>query len=244
MKIYVAGRTNDTRTVSNIAESLEAEGHEITFKWYDDKNPEAEIRVVNLESKDLEVVDIPSFRHSIVESDDWTIVVRHKPTGIDAGGAGSSKIAAHDVAINKLRAKLNLGWAEDPEKAQVLADREVAAVKSADAVVLVWAPDLLGAAMEAGSAIFDGTRTFIFRPGRDCVFYNRRNVSVHWSKTDLLEAIGAFVPPGLWTPEQVAEFAKSWSPVDRHDQGELESRKQHERLSADPLGAERKAREI
>jgi hypothetical protein len=193
MRIYVAGRTTDTRTVMNIAESLEEEGHEITFKWYDESNPDAEIRISKLESSELELIeDHCDARNDVVEPESWTTTVRHIPTGEVATASGSSKVGAHDSAVNLLRGKINAGWSADPDKARELADREVAAVKECDACILVWASDILGAAMETGSAIFDGTRTFVYRPGRDCIFYWRSNVSIHWTKSDLLEAVKVY----------------------------------------------------
>lgn len=203
MRFYVAGRSTDTRTVEGIAEALEAEGHEITFKWYDPE--QGEIRIARLESSDIEVIATPG-KESVIEKNqgDWTVTVRHKPTGEEATGHGISRLAATETAMEYLRNKANAGWAADPDTACELADREVEAVKSCDACVIVWAPDILGAAMEGGSAIFDGKRTYVYRPGRDSVFWYRRNVRVVWSKTELLDQVA----------EREREIAEEWIEFD------------------------------
>lgn len=189
MNIYVAGRSTDVATVQGIAESLEAEGHRITFKWYDPE--QGEIRSGSLESKDIEVVT-SSPEQPVVEKNqgDWTVTVRHKPTGEEATGTGYSFLAATDVAVNILRGKINAGWAENPERAREIAQKEMMAVAEADVVVLVWAPDLLGAAIETGAALFNSDiQVYIYRPGRDLVFWYLPNAHVVWTKANLLDAL-------------------------------------------------------
>lgn len=191
MKIYVAGRTTDLGNVVPIAESLKEEGHEITFEWW---GPDGEIRS-DLRSEDLELVqDSAIFDRGVVEPDQWKSTIRHKPTGECATGEGHSKVAAHDVAVNLLRAKLNAGWRENPERARKLAERELQAVDEADAVVLIWAPDILGAAIETGAALFAAflghhKYTYVFRPGRDSVFWYLEGATQVNTKTELLESI-------------------------------------------------------
>jgi hypothetical protein len=200
VKIYVAGRTTDLKTVAGLAESLENEGHEITFKWYD---PDiGEIRTSELRSEDLELRDHPLGPSAAeIGSDGWLTEVIHKPTGVTEIGEASSKVAAHDVAVNRLRAKLNNGWSADPDKAATLAAREIQAVDDAEGLVLVWAPDLLGAAIETGSAIGTEKKIWVYRPGRDSVFWYLPNVKIVWSKTELIESVNA---------DEVDELTRGW----------------------------------
>jgi hypothetical protein len=195
VKIYVAGRTTDVHTVQGIAESLEDEGHEITFKWFD---PEVgEIRHGSIRSEDLELIEENVDSSDVTGSTGtWSSTVRHKPSGMTARGHGSSKLASHDVAVNMLRGQLNAGWSNNPERAQEIATSEMQAVNNADATVLVWAPDLLGAAIETGAMLFkmfitnnENYRLFVYRPGRDSVFWYMANVHVVWTKPDLLEML-------------------------------------------------------
>lgn len=186
MKIYVAGRTTDLRTVTNIAEGLEDAGHEITFKWYDPEK--GEIRHGSLTSRDIELIPGP-YEDPTQEDVEWEVRIRHTPTGLVEIGTGMSQVAASDVAVNRLRARLNAGWSADPDKATALAETEMAAVYNADAVVLVWAPDLLGSAIEVGGALMLNKRVWIFRPGRDSVFWYLPTAKIIWSKTELMEDV-------------------------------------------------------
>jgi nucleoside 2-deoxyribosyltransferase len=138
----------------------------------------------------VEVIATPG-KQSVVEKNqgDWTVAVRHKITRDEAVGHGASRLAATDVALNVLRGMVNAGWAENPERAREIAEREIQAIDEADGVVLIWAPDLLGAAIEVGSAIGTEKQIYVYRPGRDVVFWYMRNVHIVWSKTELLELI-------------------------------------------------------
>jgi hypothetical protein len=177
------------RTVEGIADSLEDAGHEITFKWWDPE--QGEIRVARLASEDVEVIDAKPGRESVIEKNhgDWTVGVRHKPTGEEATGHGISRLAATESAMNWLRGKLNAGWAADPLKAREIAEKEIQAVDDADALVLVWAPDILGAAIETGSALGTEKLIYVYRPGRDSVFWYMGNVHIVWSKTELMDLV-------------------------------------------------------
>lgn len=186
MKIYVAGRTTDVRNVQRIADAVEDEGHEITFKWWGE---EGEIRT-DLKSEDLELLDDSPIGAGVVEVEGWQTVVRHNPTGECATGTGFSKVAAHDAAVNKLRATLNAGWHAAPERARELAERERKAVWDADLVVLVWAPDLLGAAIEVGIALGEEKPVYVYRSGRDSVFWYLPGCKQVNSQVELLDAIG------------------------------------------------------
>jgi hypothetical protein len=184
VNVYVAGRTTDLVAVTRIADAIEEEGHQITFKWW---GGDGEIRT-DLRSEDLILTDSPNYVNA-VEPDSWNATVTHTPTGESATGEGRSKVAAHDAAVMKLRAKLNAGWREQPERARELAIREIKAVDDADAVVLVWAPDILGAAIETGSAMGTEKLVYVYRPGRDSVFWYLPNVKQVWSLTELLDSM-------------------------------------------------------
>jgi nucleoside 2-deoxyribosyltransferase len=186
MRVYVAGRTTDLTNVVPIAEALKDEGHTITFEWW---GAEGEIRT-DLVSADLElVVDHAIHSNEVREPEQWESTVRHKPTNTEATGTGHSKVAAHDVAVNKLRGMLNAGWRSKPKEAGRLGAREIQAVRDADAVVLVWAPDILGAAIETGAAIALEKLVFVYRSGRDSVFWYMDGVRQIDTKAELLDAL-------------------------------------------------------
>lgn len=188
MRIYVAGRTTDVPTVRAIAEALEDDGHTITFKWYDPTV--GEIRHDSLKSSDLRmVVGDSGVIDEKVEGEGWRVSVEHRPSGERATGEGINPTAAHDVAVNKLRAKLNAGWSNAPDKARKIATAEIAGVATCDAVVLIWAPDLLGAAIEVGMGIAMGKKLVLYRPGRDSVFWYLPGVMTVWSKTEMLDTL-------------------------------------------------------
>jgi hypothetical protein len=245
VNVYVAGRTTDLVTVTRIADAIEAEGHQITFKWW---GGEGEIRT-DLKSEDLVMERYtpsglgPQTVGQESDPKDCSCKITHTPTGEYAVGTGQNQLRAHDDALMQLRAKLNAGWAAKPERARELAIREIKAVDDADAIVLVWAPDILGAAIETGSAMGTEKKVYVYRPGRDSVFWYLPNVTQIWSLAELLDLMKfdddweeVDVGPGHISLDDIKDAYKGG--------GNMSRRASDHSVSADPTGADRARRTL
>jgi hypothetical protein len=188
MKFYVAGRTTDAENISDFADTIESEGHEITFKWWGEQG---EIRT-DIKPEDLQIeAYTPSGlgpQTVGMESDpnNCSCKITHMTTGVFAVGTGRSRLQASDEAMRLLRAKLNAGWRDKPERARELALREIEAVNDCDVLLLIWAPDILGAAIEFGAAAMD-KRLYVYRPERDSVFWYLPNVKQIKSLSEMFD---------------------------------------------------------
>lgn len=183
----MAGATRNLDDVIPLAEAIEAEGHEITFKWW---AAEGKIRHDDLRSEDLELVtDEPG--PGVVEPESWTTTVRHIPDGTTATASGRSKVESHDRALQVLRQKLQLGWRQHPDEAQEIAIKEILAVDQCDVLVFVSSDKVLGAAIELGMALGTEKKIVVFRPIRESIFWYAPNVVIIEQKATLLDYLKA-----------------------------------------------------
>lgn len=89
------------------------------------------------------------------------------------------------------------GWTEeDPERSdelgRQLAEMERAAVRSAEAHVLVWSSLVHGALLETGMAMEREIPIFVLDPQRESPFWHFREVRVCRSEQDLLGRVCSF----------------------------------------------------